>query len=258
MFAFLEEHFLKKAYESFACVGDTYIWSRVTPNILKEQKGLIGQNFNDFVPGKVWTVKDSWKHWALQREWKPSVRNTFHRLYSIQLLIKWFCITTFKSRASITGSKLKVHIWPSLSEMVVFHLLTVRKRDMRVILCRWRYFLYLKVAAVMDFSLQQVTVYRGRECWCWYSGVSCVPSAIGMGVIRSWSPPEPPESRVAVNHSLLPGSASGFSAEYLTHQLPRERSKSRSNVWEFLVAFARLQFWLHFFPCHQPECHPAL
>lgn len=88
------------------------------------------------------------------REWKPSVRNTFHRLYSAQLLIKWFGITTFKSRAFITGSKPEVHIWPSMSKMVVFHLLTVNKRDRRVILCTWMYFHYLKVAAVVDFSLQ--------------------------------------------------------------------------------------------------------
>lgn len=43
MFAFIEEHYFEKAYESFVCVGDTYIQSRVIPNILKEQKGLIGQ-----------------------------------------------------------------------------------------------------------------------------------------------------------------------------------------------------------------------
>lgn len=34
-------------------VWETHIWSRVTPNILKEQKGLIGQNLNDLVPTKV-------------------------------------------------------------------------------------------------------------------------------------------------------------------------------------------------------------
>lgn len=35
MFAFIEDIFVK-AYESFACVGDTYIWFRVLPSILKE------------------------------------------------------------------------------------------------------------------------------------------------------------------------------------------------------------------------------
>lgn len=48
-----------------------------------------------------------------------------------------------------------------------------------------------------------------------------------------WCPPEPPEGRVAVNRSRPPGFASGFSAECLTHQLPRDRSKFHLNEWDF-------------------------
>lgn len=144
-----------------------------------------------------------------------------------------------------------------MSKTVVFHLLTVNKRDRRVILCTWMYFLYLKVkaAAVVDFSLQPQ---RKKMFVLILRCVLSPPSATGTGVVRSWCPPKPPERSVAVNHSCLPDFASGFSAECLTHQLPRDRSKSRLNEWDFLVAFARLQFWLHFFQHHQPECRPPL
>lgn len=87
VFAVIENIFIK-VYESFACVG--YVYASWSYQIFeKSQQGLIGQK--TLCP--VWAVRDSWKHWALQRE--ENIRNTFKRLCLVQSLTKLVYITTF-------------------------------------------------------------------------------------------------------------------------------------------------------------------
>lgn len=187
--------------------------------------------------GKVWTVKDSWKHWALQREWKPSVRNTFHL---VQILIKWFCITTFnRADTSLLGANHRYAFDLSCQrEMVVYHLLMVKEIEgllsiygytysvSKAKLQAWRILLYnLRGSKLSRLMLRHVLSPPRPSELVWSEAV--VPQRYLIEA-RLWST------------AILLDFASGFSAECLARRLPREQSNSRLNERDFSIAFGRL------------------